>query len=302
MKTNKTKGIILAIISSGTFGLIAFFSIPLLKAGMHAPSILFYRSSIAAILLGLVCLFRKKQFNISPKIAIQLFMLGMLYTMTAMGLIYSYNFISSGVATTIHFLYPIVVACMMIIFYKEKLSRSLLFAAILSLFGVGLLCWNKSGFINSEGLLAALLTVFTYALYIVNLNRQGIKKLDTEVIMFYVMLFGAFIFAVFSYSTTGIEVLPHTNAWLNIIGLSVFATVLSGLALILAVKNAGSTITSILGSMEPVVATVVGVFHFHEPVGWNSLFGLIIIISAVVMVVMASQRKEKRKANRTALQ
>lgn len=290
MATNRTKGIILAFISSGTFGLIAFFSIPLLKAGLHAPSILFYRSLIAAALLGLICLVRKKKFDISPKVAVQLFLLGMLYTFTAMGLIYSYNFISSGIATTIHFLYPVVVACMMIIFYKERLSKNLLLAAVISIFGVGLLCWDSEGFINSEGLLAALLTVFTYAAYVVNLNRPGIKKLETPVIMFYVMLFGALIFAVFSSFTTGIEILPDANAWLNIIGLAVFATVFSGLALILAVKNAGSTISSILGSMEPVVATAVGILHFHEPYGWNSLLGLLIIIVAVVMVITTEKK------------
>lgn len=287
----RTKGIILALISSGTFGLIAFFSIPLLRVGMHAPSILFYRSLLAAALLGIVCLIRKRDFRISPKLAVQLLFLGLLYTMTSMGLIYSYNYISSGVSTTIHFLYPVAVACMMIIFYKEKLSRNLLFAAIIALFGVALLCWSDNGFISTRGLLAVLLTVFTYSAYIVSLNRKSIKSLEPEVFTFYVMLFGAFIFSVFSYSTTGIEIVPDATSWFNLIGLALFATVLSGLALVSAVKYAGSTITSILGSMEPVVATLVGIFHFGEPFGWNSFFGLSLIIGAVTLVIMTSQKK-----------
>lgn len=288
---SKTKGIIFALISSGTFGLIAFFSIPLLKAGMHAPSILFYRSLFAAIVLGIICLIRKKDFRIPYKVAVQLFFLGMLYTMTAMGLIVSYTYISSGVATTIHFLYPVAVACMMIIFYKEKLSRNLLFAALLSLFGVGLLCWSDNGFINSRGLLIAFITVFTYSTYIVGLNRSGIKKLEPEIITFYVMSFGTLIFLLFSHFTTGIETIPNTNALLNIIGLSLFATVLSALTLVSAVKLAGSTITSILGSLEPVVATVIGIFYFNESFGWNSLIGLIIIIGAVLLVILGSNNE-----------
>lgn len=288
----KTKGIIFALISSGAFGLIAFFSIPLLKAGMHAPSILFYRSTFAAIVLGGICLLRKKSFRIPYKVAIQLFFLGILYTMTAMGLIVSYSYISSGVATTIHFLYPVAVACMMIIFYKEKLSRNLLFAALLSLFGVGLLCWSDSGFINSTGLLIAFMTVLTYSTYIVGLNRSGVKRLEPEIITFYVMSFGALIFCLFSYFTTGIETIPDANALLNIIGLSLFATVVSALTLVSAVKLAGSTITSILGSLEPVVATVIGIFYFDESFGWNSLIGLLIIISAVLIVILGSKKKK----------
>jgi len=287
---DKTKGIILALISSGTFGLIAFFSIPLLKAGMHAPSILFYRSLLAASLLGIICIIRKRDFRISPKLAVQLLFLGLLYTMTSMGLIYSYNYISSGVSTTIHFLYPVSVVCMMIIFYKEKLSRNILFAAVLALVGVALLCWSDTGFINTKGLLAVLVTVFTYSTYIVSLNRKSIKKLQPEVFTFYVMLFGAFIFSVFSYSTTGIEIVPDVTAWLNLGGLALFATVFSGLALVSAVKYAGSTVTSILGSLEPVVATLVGVFHFGEPFGWNSLSGLLLIIGAVTLVIISSKK------------
>lgn len=292
---NKTKGVILALISSGTFGLIAFFSIPLLKEGMHAPSILFYRSSLAAIFLGIICLIRKRDLRISSKLAVQLLFLGLLYTMTAMGLIYSYSYISSGVSTTIHFLYPVMVACMMIIFYKEKLSRNLLFAAVLALLGVALLCWSDTGFINTKGLLAVLLTVFTYSSYIVSLNRKSIKSIEPEVFTFYIMLFGAFIFSVFSYSTTGIEIVPNAISWLNLIGLALFATVLSGLALVTAVKYAGSTITSILGSMEPVVATLVGIFHFGEPFGWNSFFGLSLIISAVTLVIMVNKNKSLKE-------
>lgn len=179
---------------------------------------------------------------------------------------------------------------MMIIFYKEKLSRNILFAAVLALVGVALLCWSDTGFINTKGLLAVLVTVFTYSTYIVSLNRKSIKKLQPEVFTFYVMLFGAFIFSVFSYSTTGIEIVPDLTAWLNLGGLALFATVFSGLALVSAVKYAGSTVTSILGSLEPVVATLVGVFHFGEPFGWNSLSGLLLIIGAVTLVIISSKK------------
>ena len=180
---------------------------------------------------------------------------------------------------------------MMIIFYREKLSRNLLFAAVLSLAGVAMLCWSDSGFINTTGLLAVLMTVFTYSIYIVWLNSPEIKRLEPETITFYVMLFGGFIFAVFSYSTTGIELLPDIPSVFNLIGLALFATVISNLALVAAVKHAGSTITSILGSLEPVVATAVGILHFGEPFGWNGLFGLLIIISAVLLVILTGKKK-----------
>lgn len=257
---------------------------------MLVPSILFYRCLFSVLLLGVMCFLRKKDFRISPKVAFLLLVLGMLYTITAMGLIYSYNYISSGVSTTIHFLYPVVVSCIMIIFYKEKLSRNLIFAAILSLTGVALLCWNDSGFISTKGLLVVLMTVLTYSIYIVELNKPSLSKLEPEIIAFYVMLFGTFIFSVFAYSTTGIEIIPDNTSLFNLIGLAIFATVLSNATLVAAVKLAGSTITSILGSMEPLTATVIGILYFKESFGWNSFFGLFIIIGAVILVILTNKK------------
>lgn len=286
------KGILFAIISSATFGLIPLFSIPLLQSGMHDPTILFYRLGLAALIIGVIALISKRSFKIQLLDAMMFIALGFLYAATAMGLLRSYDFIPSGVATTIHFLYPLVVTMIMVLFFHERSSGWLIGAALLSLGGVALLSWGGGESTNEvKGVLTVLVTVVTYAAYIVGVNRTRVARIDSLVLTFYVLLSGSLMFLVYALSTTGIEAIPNKHAMLDVFLLALFPTVLSNFTLVLAVKNIGSTMTSILGSMEPLTAILVGIFHFGETFDFESGIGLSIIVVAVIIVIMQDRTK-----------
>lgn len=288
------KGVIYALVSSGTFGLIPLFSIPLMTdSGMGLPSILFYRFLFSTILMGAICLFKKESFKISPKNIITLGWLGMLYAATAMCLIYSYKYIPSGLATTIHFLYPIAVSFLMVAFFKERKSIILFLAAVLSLIGVALLCWSGEGSINMVGVVIAALTVITYSVYIVGINQSSVGKMNAEILTFYILASGAILFFIFAVSSSeGVELIPNTMALWRLLLLAFLPTVISDLTLILAIKYAGSTITSILGSMEPLVAVLIGVFYFSEYFNLNSGFGILLILVSVSLVIIFGKQKK----------
>ena len=115
------KGIAYALASSSTFGLIPLFSIPILVSGaMEAPSLLFYRFAFATLAMGLAGILLKKDFRVSPRLLLKISLLGVFYASTSMGLTLSYQYIPSGVATTIHFLYPVVVTVIMTTFFGES--------------------------------------------------------------------------------------------------------------------------------------------------------------------------------------
>lgn len=288
------KGVIYALVSSGTFGLIPLFSIPLMTtSGMGLPSILFYRFLFSTILMGAICLFKKENFRISRKNIVTIGWLGMLYAATAMCLIYSYRYIPSGLATTIHFLYPIAVSFLMVAFFKERKSIMLFLAAILSLIGVALLCWSGGGSINLIGVAIASLTVITYSIYIVGINQSSVSKMNAETLTFYILLSGAVLFFLFAAtSSEGVEFIPNTTAFWRLLLLAFLPTVVSDLTLILAIKYAGSTITSILGSMEPLVAVLIGVFYFSEYFNLNSAFGILLILVSVSLVIIFGKPKK----------
>lgn len=288
---NNAKGIFYAIISSSTFGLIPFFSLPLIvDEGLGLPTILFFRFLLSFLIMGGICILKKESFRIEKKHFLSVVWLGLLYAVTALCLIWSYKYIPTGIATTIHFIYPIVVSCIMMFYFKEKKSGVILLSAVLSLLGVALMCWVKGGMVNLVGVMIVSVTIFTYALYIVGINKSGVNKLSVEILTFYILLIGAVTFFFFAMLSTGIEPVKTASAWGNLFLLAFLPTVLSDLTLILAIKYAGSTITSILGSMEPFVAVCVGIFFLHESFSTINFFGLLLIVLSVVLVILFSRR------------
>lgn len=297
---NNIKGILFALISSGTFGLVPLFSLPLMVPALRpegvlaigVPTILFYRFLFSSITMGAVCATKK----ISMKISVQelgiILVLALLYGATAKFLVDSYEYIASGLATTVHFLYPIFVSLIMIIFFKEQKSALLFIAALLSLLGVGFMCWHGE---PSKGLAIGLtlsaITVFTYGLYIVGLNKSRASQIPVETLTFYVLFLGCVIFCAYVLLTTGIEPINLTSDWINLILLGFFATFISDLTLVLAVKYAGSTITSILGSMEPVVAVLIGAVFFAEHFDGYSALGLFLVLASVTLVILFNKNK-----------
>lgn len=288
---SSTTGVLYAIASSATFGLIPLFSIPLLSSGIGSPTILCYRFIVAAIIMAVVLLFTKRNLRLHAKQLGVTILLSVLYSLTAILLIESYEYIPSGVATTIHFLYPLAVTLSMSWLFGERTTTTTYIAVVVSLVGVALLAWGdhtQGDF--QRGVTLALLTVVTYAAYIVGVMRSSASSIDSLVLTFYVLVIGAGLFFIYAVATTGIEYVHRWSDWRDLIMLALVCTVLSDYTLILAIKRIGSTLTSILGSMEPLTAVVVGVLYFGEQFDSSSVAGLILIITAVVLVIARANR------------
>jgi drug/metabolite transporter (DMT)-like permease len=235
---NNLRGVLYAVVSSATFGLIPLFSIPLLQGGMSSPAILFYRFGLAAAMMGLIALATRRPLRITWPQTGTLLLLGAMYSVTALGLLRSYTYIPSSVATTINFLYPLGVAIVMTLFFREKNSVWLLVAILISLVGVALLSWGDIGGPQSDraivGVGFAGATVLTYTIYIVGVKKSRISRLDPMIQAFYVLLFSACFFLVYALSTTGAPLPGKWHLWQNLLLLALVPTVVSNLTLVLA--------------------------------------------------------------------
>lgn len=287
---NNISGVFYAVISSASFGLIPLFSISLMDTGIAMPSILFYRFAVAAAIMAIVVLLTGRNFKIERRYMPSVVWLSVLYAVTAILLLASYRDIPSGVATTIHFLYPLAVTLIMSMFFKERATITTLIAVGVSLAGVALLTWgNHSVGDYKHGVLLVLVTVATYAIYIVGVMKSRASRVDSVVLTFYVLMLGALIFFLYALATSGVDSIHRWSNWRDIVMLALLCTVLSDLTLILAIKRIGSTMTSILGSMEPMTAVIVGVLYFDERFDTTSVIGLLLIVVAVVLVIVQSR-------------
>lgn len=293
---NRIKGILYAAVSSSTFGLAPFFSLTLLLAGFSAFEVLSYRWGVATIALTLFGWCSGCSFRLEKKDFLVVLLLSLLRAVTSFSLLIAYQNIATGVASTIHFMYPLAVSLVMMYFFQEKKSLWVMFAVFMSLLGAALLSLGELEAKNGDtivGLVAACVSVFSYAGYIVGVRMTRAVRINSTVLTCYVMGLGTVLYFIGALTTSGLQLVADGYTWLIILGLALPATAISNITLVRAIKYAGPTLTSILGAMEPLTAVVIGVFVFKELFTLNSAIGIILILLAVSVVIFRKQKNER---------
>lgn len=314
------KGLIMAILSSATFGLIPLFSIPLMEnenvaLQLNLDNVCFYRFLFSALLMGLITFasfarkskgnfsFRKvaaEAFALTPKQLGLMLLISVFYASTSIFLTASYTIgeIPSGIATTMHFLYPVFVTAMMILFFGEKftilkaLSVALAFGGVFFLSGAS---FNEGISLNPLGLLFVLVTIFTYGSYIIGVNNlKPIASMNGMKLTFYVLAFSCLLFCGNIVVKGGsFQPLVTFHQWWNILALAFIPTLISDLTLVYAIQIIGSTTTAILGCMEPLTAVLVGISVFGERLNLNQGIGMILVFIAVYLVIITQKGKKQ---------
>ena len=284
---NKLNGYLYGLLSSASFGLIPMFTIPAMQQGMQFESILLYRFAFATLALGVILLIDGQSFRINRRDIPSLLLLAFFYLISAVFLFWGYKFMASGIATTLHFMYPVLTTLIMMLFFREKKSIWRFMAIALAVAGVFFLSQgDDSGSITFIGIFIVLLSALGYALYLVTVSQLKVGQMKGLRLTFYVFLFGTLLLFIGIGTTGHTQPIPNLHTAGNLVMLAIIPTVISNLALVRAVKCIGSTLTSVLGAMEPVTAVCVGIFMFGEPFTNSVGLGIILIITAVTVIIL----------------
>lgn len=281
------------IITGITYGLNPLFAKPLMNAGASTEAILLFRYGIAVILLGAYLLLKKENFRITLKQAGVLLSLGLLYTASSTFLFEAYKYIASGLATTLVFLFPAMVAIIMV-FLKVVPSWPVWLSIAATFAGVMIMTGGAgTETVNPVGVWFSIASAFVYALFIVIINKSKvISSIPNSLLTFYALLTGTFFFigrCLFS----GADLMAGIDggmAWCNLIGLAVLPTIVSTASLAVATRNIGATKASVLGVFEPITAILVGTMVFGEALTPNIIAGILISIVAVTFMIMLTKR------------
>ena len=274
--------------SAATFGMIPLFANTAMQEGVNNDTILVYRYMIAAIVYGIYLLFRKTDLRIGKKACVELLWAGVGgYGITAYFLFLSYRYMPTGIATSIHYL------------YRQHLSLLVKGAIGLAIAGVYFMSWS-GGEIKWAGLVFAILTTFTYGTYIVALNRPLLRSMNPDVLTFYVLLFTALVYWIAAgvKGTFTLNYTPHFLFDMSMLG--ILSTVISARLLVAAVARIGSVATSVLGTLEPITAIIVGVYAFHEELGIKNFVGLLLVLMSVLIVILSMNERHRKSKERTA--
>ena len=288
-KRNKLHwGYLAGIVSGITYGMNPLFGVPVINKGLDVNSLLFYRYGVATLLMLAFMLVAKKQIRISWKQFGLMTILGVLFTGCSITLFEAYKYIPSGIATSILYVYPIMVALIMMFLGQfptwqtwVSIIAGVAGAILLSLKGGG-------GFIDWRGIV---LVVTSGLCYIVIVNQsQQIKALPNLTLTFYCFFIGSLmLFALLGFCVK-LNPVPDKVSWLNVLGLAVLPTAIATITLAASTKAVGATKTSVLGILEPLTAIFVGTLVFKEAFTLNVAIGVALILFAILFMILTDKK------------
>ncbi len=297
IRKRRLAGYLAGFIAGVSYGTNPLFAKPLLESGVPVLVMLFFRYSISAAILAVWMLAKRERFRVRGNEMALLAILGILFACSSLFLFFSYEFIPSGLATTLVYLYPVFVALIMVFlrFYPSWQT----WLSIIATFGGILLLSSPSpgASIRIPGIILAVASALSYAFYLVIVNRsKRIKNVSEHTLTLYALLTGAVLFAVIRALRGGsiTEGIDTASDWGNLIGLAIVPTMISLLTLAMSSRYIGPTKTSILGVFEPLTAIMIGTLLFGEPLTVKMGIGVAVCIGAVVFMILRPAKTDRQ--------
>ena len=281
-------GYVAGIVTGVTYGLNPLFAVPLMKQGVQVDTILFFRYFLAVIILGIWLMFRRENFRINLHQFRQLVILGLFFSMSSFSLFEAYNYIPSGIATTIVFLYPVLVALIMV-FLKVYPTWQVWISIAVTFLGVLFLSKGDGAqTIHWKGLVLSFASALSYAIFIVIVNRsKSVHQISNTMLTFYALLTGVIVFSIHAAAsrTPLLSGIHGLGSWANLAGLAILPTIVSTATLAMAPRIIGATKASVLGVFEPVTAILVGAIAFGESITLNVVTGIFMTMAAIIFMI-----------------
>lgn len=289
----KHKGIVCGILAAVCYGTNPFGALPLYAEGVNTSSVLFYRFSMAVMILGVMLLAERKSFVVTKSELKVLASLGILFAASSITYYQSFRFMDAGIASTILFVYPVMVAVIMAVFFRERVTMTTVSSILLALVGIGMLYRGGEGAtLSVVGIALVMISSLTYAVYIVVVNQSQIRMSSLK-LTFYVLLICMTCLLAYSFTSPDLhlQLPPSPRAWFYACWLGLVPTVLSLVLMTIAVHEVGATPTAIMGALEPLTAVAIGVLLFGESLTLRLVTGIVLILLAVMVIVLAKHLK-----------
>lgn len=289
MKLDKVKGYGLAALAAAAYGTNPAFAVPLYGQGMNPVSVLLFRYLIGLPLLAVIMVMRGKSLSLRKEEVVPVMVLGVLMAVSSLTLFESYNYMNSGVASTLLFVYPVMVAVMMIMFFHESFRISTVICLIVMGAGLMMLMKPQGGdSLSAFGCVLVMVSALTYAIYIVMVNvSKSVRGIPTTKLLFYVLAWGSLVYISMICCGSRLTLPSEGWVWFNLLALAVIPTVISLACTTRAIQLIGSTPTAILGALEPVSAVVLSVVVLHQTITAQDIIGGGLIVAATTVVICA---------------
>lgn len=286
----RINGVFYAMLSAAAFGVMPILAKIAYKGGVNAVTVLAFRFLFAAIMIFPLMIVKKISFEINKKELRDVFIVGGgSYAVGCLTLFLAYNYMSVGLATTMHFIYPIVVTIISVIFFKEKLKKPKIFALILSCIGIYLLVGGGKENLAPVGVFFAIISGIFYSFYIISAGHSSIGKMDVFCATFYLSIASSSILFISAICTGSLVTAIKAQSIVAILGISFISTVIALMAFLKGVKIIGASNAAVLSTLEPIVSLILGVIILKEKLTPIIIFGSILILISVVIITLGEK-------------
>lgn len=284
-------GYIQVILSAVLFGLMPFFAKNIYVMGGNSVNLCFQRFAFSIPFLYLIARYgRKASLRVTKKQLLQMLILSLGLGGTPLLLFSSYNYISSGMTTTLHFVYPVLVVVSSAVFFKEKLTKEKLFCCFLCVCGI--LCFYTPG--EQGSMMGAALAIgsgVTYTFYMLFYSHSGLSRLDNYVLTFYLSCFSAGMLLFFALATGSLVFYTQPLAWVMSLFFAFMVAVLATIFCQNGIRVIGPENAALLSTVEPLTSVVIGCLVFAEPMSLRIVVGIVCILSSVLFLTLAGRRQ-----------
>ena len=267
------------------WGIISLFLKPMLNLGFSQIQTVTLRCLVAAAVLGVYMLIKDKSLFRFKLRDIWCFIGTGLVSLMFFSICYFYSMTYNGVCVAVILLYtsPVFVMLLSLPLFKEKITYKKLIAVVLTVAGCVFVSGAAGG--QSIGFLGIVLGVCSglgYALYSIFSRYALQRNYNSMTISFYTFLFcglGCLPFA----SPVSMALSLSPKAVLYSLGLGVVCCVMPYILYTKGLEYVDNTRASVIVAVEPVVASLIGVFVYNESVTAVKLLGVALVLSAVVI-------------------
>ncbi|MBO4394291.1 MAG: DMT family transporter [Spirochaetales bacterium] len=291
-KSRQISGMIFVIISGMMFGTMPLMAKAAYSLGSNAFSVSFGRFVTGTVFSGIVVLIRYGSlFSISRRQVLYIAFLAVFFSALPCVLYASYRYIDSGLATMLHFTYPVVVTLISALVFRKRIGKATILCVVLCMAGV-LLMYNFQGANDATGMILALVSGLIYSIYIVGLEHGGLEGLPVLLITFWLSLFCAVFVFLFNIPTHVLVLDIGWKVWIPYAGLGLIATVIGVPCFQTGVARCGAIRSSLLSTVEPITSLIIGVIVFDENLGLRSLLGIALILVSVCILVLSRKAEQ----------
>lgn len=283
-KTNNSVGLLLVIISGIVFGAVPSGVTYCYAQGATAALVILGRYSILSAVMLPMALRKGNLWSNGWKNLKKLLVLSIAGTSTPFLLCASYNYIPTGIATSLHFLHPIVVALICMFAFKDKVSNEKIVCFGLCLAGVLLMSGDMHQSLNRIGIVIALLSSITWGTYITLLDKLKITGLTSEQVIFFVGLFSMVLTALFGLLSGKIAVQVTPNGWMALAAVNILAAICGSAFFAIGIRRTDAQTAAIASTLEPITSVIIGVLFLDEMLSVRSFVSIAMILMAIIIL------------------